>query len=104
MAQRQFDGKQGGEVIKLGCSGGNFFGQRLASSLTRELLCPLLVEMGAIARSRLAGISSPYAEIRRRRKRANLNKETANEFSRQAASATLITDQFFLIRAKEKVG
>ena len=51
-----------------------------ASSLARELLCPLLVEIGAIARSRLVGISSRYAEIRRRRKRANLNKETANEF------------------------
>ena len=38
-----------------------------------------------MARSRLAGISSRYAEIRRRRKRANLNKETANEFSRRAA-------------------
>ena len=56
-----------------------------SSSLTRELLCPLLVEIGSIARSRLAGISSRYAEIRRRGKRANLNKETANEFSRRAA-------------------
>ena len=44
------------------------------------------MEIGAIARSRLAGISSRYAEIRQRRKRANLNKETANEFSRQAAN------------------
>ena len=50
------------------------------SSLARELLCPLLVEIGTIARSRLAGVSSRYAEIRRRGKRANLNKETTNEF------------------------
>ena len=56
------------------------------SSLARELLCPLLVEIGSIARIRLAGISSRYAEIRRRGKRANLNKETTNEFSRQAVS------------------
>ena len=56
------------------------------NSLARELLCPFLIEIGTIARSRIAGISIRYAEIRRRRKRANLNHETANEFSRRAAN------------------
>ena len=60
------------------------------SSLPRERLCPLLIEIGAIANSRLAGIYSRYAEIWRRGKRANLNKQTANEFSRRAAGVATV--------------